>query len=177
MMWINLNTDRDPDWLEYVSNTRGVEGVLQTYIIRNDPDYSRTDAANWWKFQSNVHGVVMAIMEVPKATIDEYPRTVGPIIEQFIPGITVTEGDFEAAEHIDILKFSGKDKKTVLAAVEIGLYALLQHFRFTQQRKEKNYVFKILGIVTKAVAHCNIVETCSKDEVTSPRAKYPRKYF
>ena len=177
MMWINLNLNKDPEWLEYVRNMSGANGVLQAYVIHKDYDCSRSVPASWWKHQSNVHGVVMVPMDVPKATIHEYPRTVETIVEHFVPGIIVTESDFEAAEHIDIIQFLGKDKKIFLAALETGVSALLKHFRSSHQRKERKYVFHSPGIVTKAVAHCDDTGTSSADDASPPRAKYLRRYF
>ena len=115
MLWINLNSQKTTDWWKYVRmrTTRSAGVAFQTYVIRNQDDYGRTESDRWWALQSNVHGVVIAANDVPKGTIHEYPRTLGTVIEHFIPGLIVAESDFESAEHIDIMQFLGKYKRII----------------------------------------------------------------
>ena len=164
MIWVNLNLERDTKWSEYVRNTSSAGVVLQTYVIHNKYDYRRPESPYWWKHQSNVHGVVIAANDVPKSSIHEYPRTLETVIEYFIPGLIVTEEDFESAEHTDILQFLGKDKKILLEALQTGLHTLLNRFRSSQQRVEARYAIRSLGLVTRVLAVCSEIATASEDD-------------
>ena len=165
MIWVNLNLERDTKWSEYVRNTSSAGVVLQTYVIHNKYDYRRPESPYWWKHQSNVHGVVIAANDVPKSSIHEYPRTLETVIEYFIPGLIVTERNFETAKHIDIMQFLGKDKRLFFQALKTGFRCLLQHFRSSKQRTEARWSGRSYGLVATALDQCNeIAEVSEEDE-------------
>ena len=164
MIWINLNSKKTTDWWKYVRTTRSVGVVFQTYVIHNKNDYGRTESDRWWKCQSNVHGVVIAAKCVAKDSMRKYPRTLGPVIEHFIPGLLIAESDFETAAHIDIMKFLPREKKKLLfQALEIGIQSLRQYFRSSKQRQDLRYAGRSYGIVATALQLCDEVTADSED--------------
>ena len=164
MLLINLNSKKTTDWEKYVRTQRNVEEAFQTYIIHSKKDISETDTDRWWTYQSNVHGVVIAVNEVPKGTIGAYPRTHGTIVEHFIPGLIVTRSDFEVSDHIDILQFLGSDKKIFLQALRIGVYYLRTKFSSAKKRQESRYAGCSYRIVATALAQCEDIATASDDD-------------
>ena len=150
MLWINLNSKKNTDWAKYVRTQRNVDEALQTYIIHSKKDSSDTETDRWWTYQSNVHGVVVAASDIPKGTISAYPRTLQTVVEHFIPGFIVAESDFEAADHIDVMQFLGRDKKIFLQALRIGVHYLLEHFRSAKKRQETRYAGCSYGLVATA---------------------------
>ena len=94
VIWINLDSKKDPDWQKYMLSQSVAGEAFQTYLIHNNRVCHHTKPELWGRYQSNVHGVFIATRIVPKVMIHAYPRRVETIIELFIPGIKVTEKDF-----------------------------------------------------------------------------------
>ena len=164
MLWINLNSKKNTDWEKYVRTQRNVDEAFQTYIIHSKKDSSETDTDRWWTQQSNVHGVVVTVNEVPKGTIGAYPRTLGTVVEHFIPGLRVAQSDFEASDPIDIMQFLGSDKKIFFQALRIGVYYLRTKFSSAKKRQESRYAGCSYRIVATALAQCEDIATASDDD-------------
>ena len=164
MLWINLNSKKNTDWAKYVRTQRNVDEAFQTYIIHSKKDSTETDTDRWWTYQSNVHGVVVAVNEVPKGTIGAYPRTLGTVVEHFIPGLIVAQSDFEESDHIDIMQFLGSDKKIFLQALRIGFHYLRKNFRSAKKRQENRYAGCSYHLVATALAQCEGIATASDDD-------------
>ena len=111
MVYINLDYRKTDTWWEYVGTQRNIcniEEAFQTYLIHSTTCSHHQSSKDWWKHQSNVHGVVIAVNDVPKDSIGSYPRSLGKVVEQFIPGLLIAEGDFgSSSEQRNILDFSG----------------------------------------------------------------------
>ena len=166
MIWINL-TMSTKEWWKYVytRSTRNAGVVFQTYLIHKQDDCGDTVSERWWTYQSNVHGVVIAAKCVAKDSMRKYPRTLGPVIEHFIPGLSIAESDFESGAHINVMKFLPRDKKKLLfQALEIGIQSLRQYFRSSKQRQDLRYAGHSYGIVATALQLCDEVTADSEDD-------------
>ena len=174
MLWVNLNSEKTTEWRKYLRTTRSADLVFQTYVIHNTKDSRRTESDCWWKYQSNVHGVVIAAIDVPKGTVHSYPQTVvwsmgekepymHTVIEHFIPGLLVAESDFKKAERIDIMHYLGRDKKIFFQALQIGVRHLRKHFSSSKQRTELRYAGRSYDLVAAAFAQCDEVATDAED--------------
>jgi len=136
---------------------------FQIYIVHKENDPTRTASDHWWKHQSNVHGVVMSVYDIPKDTICMYPRTLEKVVAHFIPGIVIAESDFEAAahcrigcgEHRDAVQYLGNDKRIFLQALALAIRKLFENFRSAKSRQEARYAGWSWNVVAAALAECD----------------------
>ena len=146
--------------------TRSADVVLQTYVIHNKAGLQRAESDVWWTYQSNVHGVVTAVNDLPKSSIHAYPKIRGAVIELFIPDILVTAADFEEADYLDITQFLGRSKVILLDALEYGFFCLMEYYRSIQQRQDLRYAGRSYGTISVALMQCReIIEDSDEHEV------------
>ena len=165
MLYINLDSKKTDTWWKYVRTQRNIEEAFQTYVIHSTTCSHHESSEYWWKHQSNVHGVVIAVNDVPKDSIGSYPRTLGKVVEQFIPGLLIAEGDFgPSSEQRNILSFSGNGREIFFRALHIGLYFLLKNFHAMRQRQEARYAGRSCERICEALAQCNDDNTIAEDD-------------
>ena len=168
MVYINLDYRKTDTWYEYVGTQRNIcniEEAFQTYLIHSTTCSHHQSSEYWWKHQSNVHGVVIAVTDVPKDSISSYPRTLDKVVAQFIPGLLIAEGDFGSdSEKQNILSFSGNGREIFFKALHIGLYFLLKNFHAMRQRQEARYAGRSCERICEALAQCNDDTTIAEDD-------------
>ena len=112
-----------------------------------------------------MYGIVIVVTDVPKDTIRNYPRTLGKVVQQFIPGLLLAEGDFGSdSEKRNILSFSGNGRKIFFKALHIGFYFLLKNFHAMRQRQEARYAGRSCERISEALAQCNNDNTTAEDD-------------
>ena len=165
MLYINLDSKKTDTWWKYVRTQRNIEEAFQTYVIHSTTCSHHESSEYWWEHQSNVHGVVVAVNDIPKDSIGSYPRSLGKVVEQFIPGLLIAEGDFgSSSERRNILGFSGKGREILFKALHIGLYSLLQNFHLMRQRQEARYAGRSCERISEALTQCNNDNTTAEDD-------------
>ena len=155
MIWVNLNPLKTAEWRKYVDAHRRASEPFQAYLIHSQKSYSGTASERWWSLQSNVHGVVIAANVVTEDSIRAYPKSLGPIIEHFIPDVAIAETDFEEAEYKDVVSYSGDNKRTFFAAVQMGLWCLRDVFHGAKSKQEASYVEFSSDCIAAALEHCD----------------------
>ena len=168
MVYINLDYRKTDTWWEYVGTQRNIcniEEAFQTYLIHTTTCNHHESPEYWWKHQSNVYGVVIAVTDVPKDSIRNYPRTLDKVVAQFIPGLQLAEGDFGSdSEKRNILSFSGNGREIFFKALHIGFYFLLKNFHAMKQKQQARYAGRSCQRIYEALAQCNDDTTIAEDD-------------
>ena len=171
MLYINLDYKKTDTWWKYVGTQSNIEEAFQTYLIHSTTCNHHESSEYWWKHQSNVHGVVIAVTAVPKDSIGSYPRTLGKVVAQFIPGLLIAEGHFgSSSEQRNILDFSGNGREIFFKALHIGFYFLLKNFHAMRQKQEARYAGRSCERICEALAQCNDDTTMAEDDEDAERS-------
>ena len=144
-----------------MQNHPQVDNPFQTYLVHTQKKDITRDPDLWFQHQSNVHGIVVAANVLSEDAIDQYPKMVDSVVEHFIPDLTVVEEDFtevkdkSSKRRLDVLTFSGDNKRSFLSAVQIGLEYLRDAFLVTKCKKEASYVGSSYGAIAAALELCD----------------------
>ena len=172
MLWANLNKLKHSDWEVTVLANNRSEYPFQTYLLQNQSRTRHKEEEYWWTFQSNVYGIVIAANSLAEEDIPLYPRAVDdgrkdPIIEHFIPNVTIVASDFReiastsAEKKLDILDCLHKDKRVLYDALHQAMIC----FRKTLQ--ERGAVHKVLSRAQRCLDY---IATASESCETEPIA-------
>ena len=158
MIWVNLNSKKTRDWRKHVDAHSRVSEPFQTYLIHSQKINSKVEEERWWTQQSNVHGVVIAANVLAQDAISSSPKVLGTIVEHFVPDLKIAVTDFEEFAHtsnLNVLSFSGDDKRSFFSAVKIGLASLHGVFHQGINRKDAVYVGYSIGVTAAALEYCD----------------------
>ena len=146
-------------WERHVDRLRGetlmeVGDPMQLFVIHNMKTWDKAEDPKWWTYQSNVHGVIVANVELTEEQAASYPKKRSDnVIEMFVRLVRVTTADFDESEHQDLLNCRSSAKGPLLQAVKEGL-TLAQSGYDATRRQDKTYLGFATGTVRAALQKC-----------------------